>query len=61
MTEFMLTTTSGLFQAYSSDCKTVGLGAKNCTVAPNYATNYFDLSLGTEIEPLNVTTDGYST
>ncbi len=57
----MLSTTSSLFQAYSTDCKTVGLGAKSCDVAPNYAINYYDLKNGTEIEPLNNTMDGYST
>jgi hypothetical protein len=59
MTEFLLSTTSSIFQAYSSNCMTVD--AQSCAAAPNYATNYFELSKGTEVEPLNSTVDGYST
>ena len=59
--KFMLSLTSSLVQAYSTNCSTPGVGSSNCSESPNFAINYFDLSTGTALEAANITLDGYTT
>ena len=59
--KFMVSLTSSIVQAYSTNCSTVGIGQSSCSDSPNFAINYFDLSQGTALEAANVTLDGYTT
>jgi len=58
---FMLSLSQAVVQAYSTNCTTPGVGQASCSEKPNFATNYFNLSDSTYLDTANVTLDGYTT